>query len=368
MTIPSIHNVKLKATIAVKFHALFAKAHEASQSTGECDVPREGVCQDGGGDGNMSKGHEPVQEIVAQAQRCRLGLNSSCKSSWCTIQSSSVKACCAEAIESSRSFPAKVAAAEMSCNPMPQGLARFTHFGPQNLDFSCKTPLSADIIPFYKPLCVLSKSATATMPIFVTIDAACSDDRPFLAKDLVEGAYPLALVSKIDFAVLRLDERIKSAQFAETGPIERPPSKDDRHKFTLWRGTVSSPDAYKFPWEYAFREHANLALMATFQAIFEHLRPLWSELETHETVSPAGFGLQFVGVGEAGWSLDQHGCLALAQLSRDGSEIEWLYVKAEVGDNQAPLPAGNMLPINPLPTTDKPLGFKKFSMTPKTRR
>ncbi|KAL5389750.1 hypothetical protein DPSP01_002241 [Paraphaeosphaeria sporulosa] len=206
------------------------------------------------------------------------------------------------------------------------------------------------------------------MPIFVTIDAACSDDRPFLAKDLVEGAYPLALVSKIDFAVLRLDERIKSAQFAETGPIERPPSKDDRHKFTLWRGTVSSPDAYKFPWEYAFREHANLALMATFQAVFEHLRPLWSELETHETVSPTGFGLQFVGVGEAGWCLDQHGCLALAQLSRDGSEIEWLYVKAEVGDNQAPLPAGNVLPIDPLPTANKPLGFKKFSVTPKTRR
>ncbi|KAF9730398.1 hypothetical protein PMIN06_011429 [Paraphaeosphaeria minitans] len=204
--------------------------------------------------------------------------------------------------------------------------------------------------------------------VFVPIEAACSDTQPFLAKDLLEGAYPLALANKIDFAVLRLDERIKSAQFAETGPIDRPPLKDDRHKFTLWRGTVSSPHVFKFPWEYAFREQANLELMRTFASMFEQLQPKWSELETDQTASPAGFGLQFVGVGEAGWSLDQHGCLALAQLSRDGSEMEWLYVEAQVGDNQAPLPAGNVLPINPLPTANKPSGFKKFSMTPKTRR
>lgn len=202
--------------------------------------------------------------------------------------------------------------------------------------------------------------------VFVTISAASSSGAtPSFTKDLPEKAFPPALRRKIQDALQRLDERIKSAQFIETGPIDRPPSRTDRHKFTLWRGTASSHHT-KLPGEFAFREAADLELMKTFASAFEHIE-VWSELETDETASPAGFGLQFVGRDEVGWSLDRHGCLALAQLSQDGDEVEWLYVKAEVGDAQAPLPPGNVLPINPLPSANKPSGFKKFSMTPKTR-
>lgn len=199
--------------------------------------------------------------------------------------------------------------------------------------------------------------------VFVTIDAARSGSTPFLAKDLIAGAYPLFLRDKVDFSVLRLDERITSVQFAETGPIDRPPSKNDRHKFTLWRGTASSSHT-KLPWEYAFREVANLELMKAFAAAFEHIR-LYPELETDRTANPVGLELQFVGRDEVGWSFDQHGCLALAHLSSDSSEIKWLYVKAEVGNNQAQLPADSELPIDPLPSADKPSGFKRFKMTPK---
>ncbi|KAF2440927.1 hypothetical protein P171DRAFT_488507 [Karstenula rhodostoma CBS 690.94] len=202
---------------------------------------------------------------------------------------------------------------------------------------------------------------------FATISASSSSGaRPFLAQDLPAKAFPPALRGKIDYALLRLDERIKSVHFAETGPIDRPPSKADRYKFTLWRGTASSPHT-KLPGVYAFREAADLELMKLIASAFEHVEN-WSELDADRTANPAGFGLQFVGREEVGWSLDQHGCLALAQLSRDGAEVEWLYVKAEVGEDQAPLPPGNVLPIDPLPTADNPSGFKKFSMTPKTRR
>jgi hypothetical protein len=204
------------------------------------------------------------------------------------------------------------------------------------------------------------------MASFATISAASSSAaRPILCKDLAEKAYPPVLRDKIDYAILHLDGRIKSVHNAETGPINRPPSSADRHKFTLWRGTASSPH-HQLPGEYAHREAADLELMKMWASAeqVEH----WPELDTASTANPAGFEQQFVGRGEVGWALDQHGCLALAQLSREGDELVWLYVRAEVGDDQAPLPPGNDLPIDPLPAANKPSGFKPFALIPKKRR
>jgi hypothetical protein len=204
------------------------------------------------------------------------------------------------------------------------------------------------------------------MASFATISATSSSGAsPSLCKDFAGRAYPPVLRDKIDFAILRLDGRIKSVHTAETGPINRPPSSADRHKFTLWRGTGSSPHN-QLPGVYAHREAADLELMKTWAAAFGQVQH-WPELDTASTANPAGFEQQFVGRGEVGWALDQHGCLALAQLSREGDEIEWLYVRAEVADGQVPLPPGNVLPIDPLPAANTS-GFKPFALTPKTRR
>ncbi|KAJ4344745.1 uncharacterized protein N0V89_012489 [Didymosphaeria variabile] len=188
--------------------------------------------------------------------------------------------------------------------------------------------------------------------------------KPLLAKDLPTQAFPADLVEKVTFSLSRLHERMESVHYAETGPRDRPPSKDDRHKFTLWHGTASSKHV-KLPGDFAFREAADLALMSLFGFAFaaklQHDVENWPKLDDIDNAAnPGGFFPQFVGRKEAGWALDQHGCLALTVVQ--GDELLWYYVKAEVGDDQAPLPAGNDLPIDPLPEQNKPSGFKKFSL------
>lgn len=112
-----------------------------------------------------------------------------------------------------------------------------------------------------------------------------------------------------------------------------------------------------------------MALLSLFGAAhareIEHNVKFWPELETDRAANPSSFTLQFVGVDEASWTFDQHGCLVLTILQ--GDELLWYYVKAEVGDDENPLPEGSELPIDRLPEPNQPSDFKKFALTPKKR-
>ncbi|KAL1595885.1 hypothetical protein SLS60_009575 [Paraconiothyrium brasiliense] len=205
------------------------------------------------------------------------------------------------------------------------------------------------------------------MPFSRIAGASSTGVKPLLAKDLLVKAFPPELTEKLDYALSRLLDRVESVHFAETGPRDRSSSKSDRLKYTLWRGTASSKHI-KLPGDFAFREAADLALLTRFGFAFaekvqrvEHW-PMLEDLDT--TANPGGFQPQFVGREEAGWAFDKHGCLALTVVQ--GDELLWYYVKAEVGDDQAPLPPGNDLPVGPLPE-NKSSGFKKFSLKPLKR-
>ena len=210
-----------------------------------------------------------------------------------------------------------------------------------------------------KPLKIFSPYNIITMPFKkITTAAAIS-----LSEDPQLRAFSPALIKRLSQALTLLVGRIGDPLAVEDGPVDRPPTKTDRHKFTLWRGTAANRHE-AFIGEFAFREAADLYLLKFFGVCFaEKLGYRWVSLEDpgFAKPNPEGFALQFVGEDELGWTEDKYGCLALCFLK--GDELVWLYVKAEVGDDEIPLAAGNELPIVPLVKEKKPSGFHKFSFS-----
>lgn len=188
-----------------------------------------------------------------------------------------------------------------------------------------------------------------------------------LSEDLQLEAFPRPLLERLSTALTTRLANIESPLHDETGPVGRPPTKKDRQRFTIWRGTASTPHE-ALAGEFAFREDADLELLKLFSKHFAGMlaaNPVWVPLEDAgvSKPNPLGFELQFVGEGELGWLEDKYGGLALCFLGAD--ELVWLYVKAEVGEGQIPLAPGNELPLRPLVEAKQPSGFIKFALAMK---
>jgi hypothetical protein len=212
--------------------------------------------------------------------------------------------------------------------------------------------ISLYISLLYKPTKMPFKKITA--PAFAS-----------LVEDLQLKAYPRPLLERLSSALTTRLANIDSPHHTECGPIDRPPTKNDRQKFTLWCGTASSAHE-AFEGQYAFREGADLALLKLFSDCCPAklaANPIWVPLEDPGTPKPNPLGLElhFVAENELGWLEDKYSGLALCFLL--SGELFWLYVKAEVGDDQIPLAPGSELPLQPLVRENPPSGFKKFSLS-----
>ena len=201
------------------------------------------------------------------------------------------------------------------------------------------------------------------MPSFKKITSATSAS--LTTEDLQLKAYPRPLLERLSSALATRLANIESPHHTESGPVDRPPTTNDRQEFTLWCGTASNPHE-AFEGQYAFREGADLALLKLFREVCADklaANPVGVPLEDPGTSKPNPLELElhFVAENEVGWLEDKYGGLALCFLHC--GELLWLYVKAEVGDDQAPLAAGNELPLPPLVEAKPPSGFNKFSLS-----